>query len=178
MMNKRKIMIFGAIGFVLLLIVLLVLQQRAQTPDDKSFEYTDPDTGEVIEVKPGVTDEKFGETGDQTILIGLTSLAGFGSISLNQNQLPIFRDDLLTKGIKTVGSHEKIIKVVRPEINQETYKIEADLILNKDAAPGRLVFDIPDNYEFRYEIWMNGKKVYDSGRLFTNNVGEFPPEDH
>jgi hypothetical protein len=178
MMNKRALLVFGLFGLAMIIALAVFANQQAKTPDDESYSYTDSDTGEVISVKPGVADEKFGTTGSQATVIGLSSLGAFGSISLNQNQLPIFRENLLQQGLEALGTHDSIVKVVNPALNSDTLFIEADLIYKKDVKPARLVFDIKDEFEFRYEVWVNASKVYESGALFTTNVGAVPPESH
>jgi hypothetical protein len=177
-LNKRVLIVLGIVLLVLFAWAAFTFQQQAKTPDDESYEYTDTDTGEVISVKPGVTDETYGSNKDQVTVIGLSSLSKFGSISLNQNQLPLFRKDLEEKGIKALGTHDSIVKVVDPKLNFKTYLIEADFIYKKGVEPALLIFDIKNNYEFRYEIWVGGTKTYGSGQLSTTNVGEIPPENH
>jgi len=175
-MSRRKLIVVIAVIAGLVVVAILTIQ-RSKSPDDTSYEYRDSDTGEVISVTPGVSKERFGAADTNTMIIGLSGLGNFGSVGLSQNQLPIFRDDLEKNGIKTVGSYEPTVKILNPSFNTLTTRVEAELLYRKGTKPAVLLFDIKDDYEFRYKILVDGAEVYDSGALFTDNIGDFPPED-
>ena len=170
--SKRWLIILLAV-LVIGGLLAWIATRDGPSPADDSYEYVDKDTGETISVQPGVTPEGYGDN-EQVTVIGLTSLANFGSASLSEVQLPVFREDLAEKGIAKIGDHDQIIKVVRPVLNPDTLMFEAELIYKDGVAPAKLVFDIPDNYVFEYQILVNGQRVYKSGRLIANDVGEPP----
>lgn len=170
--SSRRLLIVLAL-LVLVGVGIFLISRRGSSPADESYEYADKDTGETISVQPGVTPEKFGDS-DQVTVIGLTSLAGFGSASLSDVQLPVFRKDLAEKGIRKLPEHDQIIKIVNPLLNPATIDFEAELIYKEGAPKARIVFDIPDNYVFSYQISLADKIVYSSERLVADNVGELP----
>lgn len=172
--NKRLIIIVSLVVLTAGLVLWLTLR-GGPNPSEESYEYVDKDTGETISVQPGVTPEGVGDNAEVTV-IGLTSLANYGSASLSDVQLPVFRKDLAEKAVEKLGDHDQIIKVVKPSLNPQTVNFEAELIYKENTEPAKLIFDIPDNYVFSYEVFVNGKLVYKSGQLVAS--GAPPPEYH
>lgn len=179
MQNKssrlRLVIILGLI--IISGLALWLALRGGSNPGDGASEYIDKDTGETISVQPGITPEKAGDN-EQVTVIGLSSMARYGSASLSEAQLPVFRKDLAEKAVTKLVDHDQIIKIVNPALNPETVVFEAELIYKEGVATAKLTFDIPDNFVFSYEVWINGSVVYRSGKLVAGGGGEIPPESH
>jgi hypothetical protein len=171
--NKKWLVVAVAAVTVGALLLLLAAVGRDQpAPPDTVREFVDKDTGETIRITPDISPEVAGSRELATV-IGLTSLATFGSVSLAEGQIPVFRRDLATNGLAKLGEFDDIVKVVRPRLNPETKDFEAELIYMENKPPARLIFDIPDNTLFEYRILVDGREVYRSAKLFAGGQDGF-----
>lgn len=170
--NKKLLVVVVAVTIGALLLLLAVVGHDRPAAPDTAREFVDKDTGETIRITPDVSPEVAGSRELATV-IGLTSLATFGSASLAEGQIPVFRRDLATNGLAKLGEFDSIVKVVRPQLNPDTLYFEAELIYLENKPTARLIFDIPDNTLFEYRILVDGREVYRSAKLFAGEVGGF-----
>lgn len=177
--NKKVLLLLGVIFIVLGITIGLLLRSSnnsSSSVEDKSYEYTDPQTGEQVSVQPGVTPETYNSDEGEATLIGLSTLANFGSVSLSSSQLPTFRQDLLANAIKKLNNPDSVVKVVNPEMNLDTLFLEADLIYREGTKPARLEFDIESQSTFSYKVIVDKKTAYQSPTLYSVNNGDIPSE--
>jgi hypothetical protein len=167
--KKYKYIILIAIGLILLIIVIAYiggLFGGGNDTKDKSGSSIDKDTGEIVN-NPKTEKETYGSNALVSI-IGMNSLAQTIDLQMNPDQIQTLREDLSSKGVKSLEKYDDQLKVVNSKFNENDYRIELDLIYNSSKNPAKMYIYIANGTEFSYSLFVDNKEVYKSGKLFVN----------
>lgn len=166
--KKYKFIIIAVIILLLIVVVSLFASGTFNRGDtkDKSGSSVDKDTGEIVN-NPEVEPETNGQAPVVSI-IGMNSLAQTIDLQMSTGQIRVLREDLSSKGAAALGKYDDPLKVVNSKFNENDYRIESDLIYNSSKSPARMYVFIVNGGEFSYKLFVDGKEIYNSGKLFVN----------
>lgn len=178
---KKKWIIIGVSSVLVAVWIFIAISSSKQTdknnPEKTNTEYQDPDTGDTVSNQPDVTPENNDGQSNEYLVLGLSSMVEYGSVSLSEQQAPVFRKDLISNGVKFLPDAEKTLKIINPRINRETGFMESDLKYKEGSSNALVIYDIKDRVNFSYVIILDNKTVYQSGKLNNSDTYEEPEEE-
>lgn len=169
---KNKLFIIIGVGVLVLAIIIVIVSSIVSNNNKKTVvisSYTDADTGELID-NSNRNPENDGGKNTPTIVIGLTSLKNppDGTYFLiTDQQIQTFRDDLTTKGIKSLSDYSNIVKFLNPSSDNPDGIIIADLKYNESKPNAKIHIILYSFRELSYTILLDNKVIYTSDKLST-----------
>jgi hypothetical protein len=165
--TKYKYVIIPALVLLVIgtIIGIIIISNRNTKGTYKTT--VDPDTGEELDISDRSI-ENGGNNSSGVVVIGLTLLAKVPDVSMNTQQVMAFRDDLASKGIKSLDGYTNLVKVINPVYDTQKYQIVADLKYNNTNNYAKVYITINSAQSIAYTILLDGKTVYSSGNIKVN----------
>lgn len=164
--NKKVLIIIGVIIiFVIIAVVFGTNSNRVNRPDVAKTSI-DKDTGDIIE--DAENDPETYNDNSLVNVIGLKSLMDTYNLQMDASQIPVFVTDLTTNGARALTKFDNPLKIVDSKFNEAEYRIESDIIYNTSGNRAKMYINIVDGSEFSYKLFIDGKEIYSSGKLFVN----------